>query len=378
LTTNYSRHTLAGKESIVMPWIPQDWPAWGGRLVWTLATVAGAWAAGHAANALVLRRLTAWAGRTRTGSDDAVLAEVTRRVPTWSALVGAWLAIGYWPLDGHAALLATRAVFVAGALSVTLAVAAIASRLVGAYGATLAPGLAVTSLARTISWGLIAALGFLVVLNGLGVSIAPMLTAMGIGGLAVALALQEPLANLFAGLFITVAGQVRVGDYVKLESGLEGYVVDFGWRSTRIRMLANNLIVVPNAKLAQEIVVNYHLPAPALGVLVDVGVDYDSDLPHVERVTCEVARDVLQTVPGGAAEFEPFIRYHTFADSSINFSVILRGNEFTDQYLLKHEFIKRLHLRYRSEGISIPFPIRTLAMRDAAAGPEVPEAPAGS
>lgn len=355
-----------------MPWIPQDWPAWGGRLVWTLATVAGAWAAGHAVNALVLRRLITLARHTRTESDDAVLAEVTRRVPAWAALVGAWLSIGYWPLDGHAALLATRAVFVAGALSVTLATAAVASRLVGAYGARLAPGLAVTSLARTISWGLIAALGLLVVLNGLGVSIAPMLTAMGIGGLAVALALQEPLANLFAGLFITVAGQVRVGDYVKLESGLEGYVVDFGWRSTRIRMLANNLIVVPNAKLAQEIVVNYHLPAPPLGVLVDVGVDYDSDLSHVEHVTCEVAREVLRTVPGGAADFEPFVRYHTFADSSINFSVILRGNEFTDQYLLKHEFIKRLHLRYRAEGIAIPFPIRTLAMRDAAAGAGAP------
>jgi small-conductance mechanosensitive channel len=348
-----------------MPWIPQDWPAWVGQLVWTAATILGAWALGHLANAIVLRRLAALTGRTGTVADDAILEELRRRVPVWAALAGAWLAIGYWPLGSHLALFARRAVFVAAALSATLAAAAIASRMVGAYGARVAPGLGVTSLSRTLTWGLVAALGLLVILNGLGVSITPMLTAMGIGGLAVALALQEPLANLFAGLFVTMAGQLRVGDYVKLESGLEGYVVDFGWRSTRIRMLANNLVVVPNAKLAQAVVVNFHLPSRDLGVLVDVGVDYDSDLEQVERVTTEVARDVMQNVPGGVAEFEPFIRYHTFADSSVNFSVILRGREFTDQYLVKHEFVKRLHRRYREEGIAIPFPIRTLAMREA-------------
>lgn len=352
-----------------MPWIPQEWPAWVGQLAWTAATVLGAWALGHAVNAVVVRRLVIWAGRTSTGGDDAVLDEIAPRVPVWAALVGAWVAIGYWPLSPHAALFATRVVFVAAAVSVTLTVAATASRLVGVYGAGLSPGLGVTSLSRTITWGLVAALGALVVLNGLGVSITPMLTAMGIGGLAVALALQEPLANLFAGLFLTVANQVRVGDYVKLESGLEGFVTDFGWRSTRVRMLANNTVIVPNARLAQAVVVNYHLPSPDLGVLVDVGVDYDSDLQHVERVTTEVAREVMQTVPGGVQEFEPFIRYHTFADSSINFSVILRGQAFTDQFLVKHEFIKRLHRRYRDEGIAIPFPITTFAMRDGTAAP---------
>ena len=191
-----------------------------------------------------------------------------------------------------------------------------------------------------------------------------MLTALGVGGLAVALALQEPLANLFAGLFVTLAGQVRIGDYIKLESGEEGYIVDFSWRSTRIRMLANNLILVPNSKLAQSIVVNYHLPSQDLAVLVDVGVDYASDLAHVERVTIEVAKEVMREVNGGVSEFEPFTRYHTFGDSSINFSVILRGKEFVDQYLVKHEFVKRLHARYGKEGINIPFPIRTLVARE--------------
>jgi small-conductance mechanosensitive channel len=296
---------------------------------------------------------------------ESTLLIVRRRVPVWAVLIGVWLSAGYWPLTTEGHLLVERTVFVLGAVSVTLALAAVASQSVDAYGALISPALPVSSLTRNVAWALIAILGLLVILNGLGLSITPMLTALGVGGLAVALALQEPLANFFAGLFITLAGQIRVGDYVKLDSGQEGYVVDFSWRSTRLRMLANNLVVVPNAKLAQAIVVNHHLPSQDLAVLVDVGVDYASDLAHVERVVMDVGRAVMADVAGGVPEFEPFIRYHTFGDSSIDFTVILRATEFVDQYVIKHEFIKRLHARFNHERIVIPFPIRTIVRRDA-------------
>jgi small-conductance mechanosensitive channel len=190
-------------------------------------------------------------------------------------------------------------------VSVVLAGAAIAAQVVDAYGTAIAPALPVSSLTRNIAWGVVATVGLLVILNGLGLSITPMLTALGVGGLAVALALQEPLANFFAGVFITLAGQIRLGDYIKLDSGQEGYVADFSWRSTRLRMLPNNLVVVPNAKLAQAIVINHHLPSQDLAVLVELGVDHSSDLAHVERVVAEVGREVMADVPGGVAEFEP-------------------------------------------------------------------------
>jgi small-conductance mechanosensitive channel len=103
-----------------------------------------------------------------------------------------------------------------------------------------------------------------------------------------------------------------------------------------------------------------------LSVLIPVGVGYRSDLEKVERVTAEVARDVMQTVPGGIPEFEPFIRYHTFGDSGVELNVILRAREFTDQYLIKHEFIKRLHARYRQESIEFPFPQRVVTMTGSA------------
>jgi small-conductance mechanosensitive channel len=128
-------------------------------------------------------------------------------------------------------------------------------------------------------------------------------------------------------------------------------------------MLPNNMVVVPNSKLVQDVITNYYLPDPELAVLVPVGVAYDSDLEKVDKVTSEVAKEALQTTPGAIAGFEPFIRYHTFNQSSIDFTVILRAREFTDGILLKHEFIKKLHVRYAREGITIPFPIRTVYLK---------------
>jgi small-conductance mechanosensitive channel len=124
------------------------------------------------------------------------------------------------------------------------------------------------------------------------------------------------------------------------------------------------MVIVPNSKLASTLVTNYHQPEKEMAVLVQVGVSYQSDLKKVERITIEVAREVMRDVEGGVREFEPFTRYHTFGDSGINFSVIMRGREFTDQFLIKHEFIKRLHERYQQEGIEIPFPIRTIHIKN--------------
>jgi len=205
---------------------------------------------------------------------------------------------------------------------------------------------------------------FLIILDRLNITITPFLASLGIGGLVVALALQDTLANFFSGIYIFFDKPIRIGDYIMLDSGQEGYVTQIGWRNTRIRMLPNNIVIVPNAKLVSSQITNFYLPETEMAVLVQVGVSYQSDLEKVERVTIDVARGVLQEVEGGVKEFEPFIRYHTFSDFSINFTVILRAKEYVNKFLITHEFIKRLHRRYRSEGIEIPFPIRTIYMKN--------------
>src|SRR5206468_6100788 len=179
---------------------------------------------------------------------------------------------------------------------------------------------------------LVLAIGFLVVLQTLGISITPLLTALGVGGLAVGLALQDTLANLFAGIHILLSRQVRPGDFVRLASGQEGYIQDVTWRYTTIRQLANNLTIVPNTQLASAVTANFSLPDPQQAVLLDVGVSYDSDLRKVEVVTVEVGREVMQQVEGGVRDFTPSIRYHTFGDSAIQFTVILRGQDYVSQY----------------------------------------------
>jgi small-conductance mechanosensitive channel len=166
-----------------------------------------------------------------------------------------------------------------------------------------------------------------------------------------------------------VAGQVRIGDYVKLDSGEEGYVTDISWRSTAIRALPNNMIIVPNAKLAQAIVTNYHLPEKRMSLLIPIGVSYDSDPGHVERVLLEEARAGAREIPGLLAEPEPFVRFIPgFGDSSLNFTLICQVAEFTDQYLAQHELRKRIFRRFRQEGIEIPFPVRTVFLRGGASG----------
>ena len=203
----------------------------------------------------------------------------------------------------------------------------------------------------------------LMVLDSVGISITPILASLGVGSVAVALALQDTLSNFFSGIYILADQPFGVGDYVELEGGVHGYVSKIGWRSTHIRQLSNNIVVVPNAKVASSALTNFDLLDRETALVIPVGVDYSSDLEKVERVTIEVARETLERVQGGVTNFTPFIRYSEFADSSINFSVILRAQKYDDHFLVKHEFIKALHKRYGQEKIEIPFPQRVVHMR---------------
>lgn len=207
-------------------------------------------------------------------------------------------------------------------------------------------------------------LGTLILLQTVGIEITPIVTTLGVGGLAVGLALQDTLANLFAGFYLIISKQVRTGDYVKLDDKYEGYVTDITWRNTTIKEFSNNVIIVPNSRLSSAIFTNYHLPAKAITLTLDVGISYNSDLEHVERVTVEVAKEVMQEVAPNLIEIEPNIRFHTFNDFSIDFRLYMRVNEYFDQRIARHLFIKKLHKRYQEEGIEIPFPIRDIYMRN--------------
>lgn len=245
----------------------------------------------------------------------------------------------------------------------TLVLARVVTGLVHRYTEKNRNVLPPTSIFTNLTRMAVFSIGLLVILESVGISITPILTALGVGGLAVALALQSTLENLFSGLQIIFSRQLSPGDFVELESGQKGFVHDIAWRNTTIRTLANNMIIVPNAKLAAAVIINYNQPETPMSVPVEVGVAYDSDLEKVEAVTIDVGENIMREIDGGVPDFKPSIRYHTFNSSSVDFTVSLRSRKFADHYLIKHEFIKQLRKRFEKEGIEIPFPTRTVHLK---------------
>lgn len=221
--------------------------------------------------------------------------------------------------------------------------------------------------------------GLLVLLDYLGVAISPMIAGLGLGGLAIALALQPTLSNFFAGAQIVSDQLVRVGDYIELDSGARGYVVDVGWRSTRVRTTFNNMMVIPNSRLVDSIITNYYGPDMELAVMVESGVSYSSDLARVEDIVMAVAREVIEELDEAVKTREPWFGYDEFGDSNINFWIWLYAKDRISSFRVKSEVIKRLHARFAREGITINYPVRLLTYEapKGKKGPFLPSTPPG-
>ena len=328
-----------------------------------VAFVAGGLLLGILLEFLVVRRAHKLAERTRFKWDDLLIGSLRGVATTWAGAGGVYLALNVGTADPRLVsvvqsvlmVLVLGSVVIAGMRGVGGAVEMVSGR---TGGAIKSPTL-VVNLARIA----VGVLGLFIILQNLGIDITAAVTALGIGGIAIALALQDTLGNLFAGVQIIVSGQVRQRDYICLSSGEEGWVTDVKGRNTTIQTFPDgNLVIVPNSLLASSIVKNFSMPRKALWVTLEVGVSYDSDLGHVEEVALDVANQVLSEGGGGVTGYEPIVRFHTFGDSSINFDVRMMVREFESQGPVKHEFIKRLHQRFGDEGIEIPFPIRTVMM----------------
>jgi small-conductance mechanosensitive channel len=180
----------------------------------------------------------------------------------------------------------------------------------------------------------------------------------------VALAFKDTLANFFAGFYILADQPIREGDYIKLEGGPEGYVEGVGWRSTRIRTLPNNIVIIPNSKVSESIITNYFLPERRMALLLNIGVGYGSDSRRVERILLEEATQASSELEGLLADPPPIVRFIPgFGESALHFTLICQVREFVDQYSVQHELRHRIFQRFKKEGIEIPFPQRTVHLR---------------
>ena len=223
---------------------------------------------------------------------------------------------------------------------------------------------------RRVLVGLIYALGVMLVINTLGIPISPLIAGLGLGGVAVALAIQPTLSNLFAGTYVMTEGVVSPGDYIEMEGGVAGYVLEVGWRSTRLRTWGNNLVVVPNARFAETIITNYYEPTPPVNVYLTCGVSYDSDLTRVEAVSVDVMNSILETSPHGVQEYGSYFGFENFGESNVDFWLFVQAKDRLASFELRSELINQLHNRFDEEGIVINYPVRTLQFPNGA-GPDV-------
>ncbi len=284
------------------------------------------------------------------------VAVLLSQMERWHGVIGldSWLNIIFrgW------AVLTLLLVAAGGARALGVVLTWYGENLADDEGAILAPSL-INPLRRFATLG-IYIIAILLALELVGISVTPLVAGLGIGGLAVALAVQPTLSNFFAGSYLSGDRVISAGDFVELENGFQGYVVDVGWRSTRLRTPYNNLVVVPNSRLADSMLTNYSSPEEQIGVLVMCGVSYSSALTDVERMAKEAAQKVIDNTDGADKGMAPWFGFETFGDSNIDFWVWVQANSRIDSFIVKSELIKALHERFGAEGISINYPMRHL------------------
>jgi small-conductance mechanosensitive channel len=202
--------------------------------------------------------------------------------------------------------------------------------------------------------GVIIALGLLMFLESVGISIGPLLASLGIGSLAIALALQETVKNMFSGLFLIADKPMEVGDYVKLQSGQEGQLFKLGWRSSKFRMLTGEVVVVPNSKLIDSIVTNYRAMDGDVAISIDFAVLNSNDPAHVERVAKDVARDVIASLDQRGSSYEPQVLFQGFSGNLINLTVLMHAQSSEWLGTVRNELIKGMLARFAREEIKLP------------------------
>ena len=312
---------------------------------------------------LVLR----FAHWTPTDLDGRLLLSIKLPFTLLLVLLGAYLALSI-PVDlsGRQRDILDSAAVSLGILLGTMALASAIPTTLNWYIQNLSKGLEsnprgrLVPLVRRVSMVVIYALGAILVMDQLGINISPLVAGLGLGGLAVALAIQPTLANIFAGAYVVTEGLVSPGDYIELEGGVSGYVLDVSWRSTRIRTWRNNLVVVPNSRFAETIITNYAEPHVAVNIYLICGVSYDSDLYQVEEASRDVMDDLLDANPDAVKEYGAWFGFDAFGDSNVDFWLFIQARNRIASFSLQSDLMKRLHARFNEEGIVINYPVRTL------------------
>lgn len=203
--------------------------------------------------------------------------------------------------------------------------------------------------------------GILAILNLIwGINVTPLFASAGIAGIAVAFAAQDSIAQLFGGISIYFDQPFKRGDRIELESGEVGIVHEVGIRTTRIMNLYNNMIIIPNSIIANSKVVNFTSPQSIMVVKMTMGVAYGSDVEKVRNVLYAIIRDIDLVLDDPAAA----VRLENFGESSLDFALYMWIKNPADKIKLIDMVNSSISEEFAKEGIEIPFPTRTLFIKN--------------
>ncbi|SFM20120.1 mechanosensitive ion channel family protein [Methanolobus profundi] len=208
---------------------------------------------------------------------------------------------------------------------------------------------------------LIVFFGILAILKGVwDADILPLFASAGIVGLAVAFAAQDTISQFFGGISIYFDQPFKPGDRIEIDDGEIGIVQEVGIRSTRIKNLYNNMIVIPNSIIANSKVTNYTSPEESMMVKVTIGVAYGSDVEKVRGILTDIAKSTNFVLDDPA----PYVRFDNHGDFSLDFAMIMWVTHPGEKFTVINEVNTKINSIFEKEGIEIPFPVRTIIRQD--------------
>lgn len=297
-------------------------------------------------------------GKTRFHFDDALLKAVHR--PIWISIlmIGAITGIRWispeaaWTSAIEALLKSLMAII--WALAVNRIIIRIVEDAVAFWRSKGRQGAEIIGLGGNIVRMLLLVGVVFLMLAIWKINITPLLASAGIAGVAVALAAKETLSNFFGGVSVLLDQPYKVGDYIVLDSGERGEVVDIGLRSTRILTRDDVLVSIPNAIITNTKIVNESAPEPRFRVRIKIGVAYGSDIDQVQEILLSLTKEHPLVAP----EPSPRVRFRSFGDSSLDFELLCWAHRPHDKGRLTHELNCAIYKAFNAAGVSIPFPQR--------------------
>ncbi|MDD2318736.1 MAG: mechanosensitive ion channel family protein [Geobacteraceae bacterium] len=338
--------------------------AWTKDIFLALCIVAFFWGLSRLLRYFFVRWMPRIARLTRTELDDRILQRVTPPVELLTITAGLYLAVRSLPIHDRAQTFLAGMAFIASVVIFTNIVYRIGDEFLSWYArrveertGTSMGAQAIPLLRKLVTIFLVCA-ALIVILKHFGYDVLSLLTALGLGSLAIGLAAKDTLANMISGFTLMIDRPFRIGDRIQIASGKTGDVVDIGLRSTRIKTIDNTLLIIPNAELCNSTVLNLAFPDLRSQGRIAIGIAYGSDIEKAKRIMREAALEDPEVLHDPAPE----AFFVSFGDSALNMLLTFWVTDYTKIFTATDRINMVLVTAFSNNDIQIPYPTRKVLL----------------